>query len=398
MKNTLLLTFLLVLSAFSASCKKDNQPAVLPKILLADVQDAEGNTAHDIELTVQLEKAANQTVTVDFQSQDGSAKANEDYLPVSGKVTFAPQETTAKITVSILADSIREGDEVFYVVFSNPENADLPSYSIDVKIVNDDNWLDINNTGYSTPATYVGYDLLWADEFAGASLNTGDWGFDLGDGCSNNCGWGNNELEYYTDTEKNVLLINGHLVIEAHLESKGGRNYTSTRMKTQGKKSFQYGRIDIRAKLPEGQGIWPALWMLGEDITSVGWPACGEIDIMEYLGHETNKVYGTGHWGPDFTQHGYKGSFIVSNGAAFNEEFHVFSVDWKENEIVWLMDDQPYFTLTPTDTGVDDWAFNKPFFFIFNMAVGGNWPGNPDNSTTFPQRMIVDYVRVFEKQ
>ena len=247
----------------------------------------------------------------------------------------------------------------------------------------------IPTSGYSTPLSYSGYTLVWNDEFDGSSLSN-DWIYELGNGT---WGWGNNELEYYR--QENTLVENGILTITAKEELFGGYNYTSSRIKTQGNRSFKYGRIDIRAALPYGQGIWPALWMLGDNISSVGWPACGEIDIMELIGGSgTNDrtVHGTLHW--DQNGHAnYGGSSTLSSGK-YADEWHVFSIIWDANQIRFLRDDIQYHAMNIS--GPELTEFHQNFFFIFNVAVGGNWPGSPDNSTEFPQQMYVDYVRVFQ--
>jgi beta-glucanase (GH16 family) len=252
------------------------------------------------------------------------------------------------------------------------------------------------NSGYSSPTTYDGYNLVWADEFSGAEISQ-DWTFELGDGCPDLCGWGNQELEFYK--KENTRLQNGNLVITAKRENAGSRAYTSSRLITKGKKSFTYGRIDIRAKLPKGQGLWPALWMLGENISEVSWPKCGEIDIMEMIGgskdNQDGTVHGTVHWDNNGSYANYGGSTELPFGI-FNDEFHVFSIDWNEKEIVWLLDGVKYHVIDITPPGLDE--FHKPFYFILNVAVGGLWPGSPDVSTVFPQEMQVDYVRVFQKK
>ncbi|HET7896311.1 MAG TPA: glycoside hydrolase family 16 protein, partial [Flavisolibacter sp.] len=250
-----------------------------------------------------------------------------------------------------------------------------------------------DNAGYTTPIVYPGYTLAWQDEFSGSALDGGVWNYETGNGSG---GWGNNELEYYTNSPKNVFVSNGNLIIEARKESIGGFNYSSARITTQNKKSFTYGRIDIRAKLPKGKGIWPALWMLGNNIGSVGWPACGEIDIMELLGHEPAKMYGTLHYGASSATHGSKGSSYTLPTGIFYDRFHVYSMEWKQDQIKLFVDDNLFLTVNKSDLGTAPYPFNAPFFFIFNVAVGGNWPGNPDGTTTYPQRMIVDYVRVFQ--
>ncbi len=246
--------------------------------------------------------------------------------------------------------------------------------------------------GYISPLTYEGYELVWNDEFDGSSIDPANWVFETGTGCPHLCGWGNNELQYYR--RENAWVEDGVLTIEARAESYQGSNYTSARMKTQNKRSFRYGRIDIRALLPWGQGIWPALWMLGDNITTVGWPKCGEIDIMEMIGGQgrDNQVHGTLHW--DNNGHTYTGGRYTLESGIFADEYHVFSIIWDEISIKWLVNDKQFHEINITPAHMTE--FHDQFFFIFNVAVGGNWPGSPDETTVFPQQMRVDYIRVFE--
>jgi len=248
--------------------------------------------------------------------------------------------------------------------------------------------------GYITPLSYDGYNLVWHDEFEGDRVNPDYWVFEIGDGCPDLCGWGNNELQYYR--RENAWVADGLLTIEARREDMGGRRYTSARMKTQGKESFKYGRIDIRALLPEGQGIWPALWMLGNDIESVGWPKCGEIDIMEMIGGNgrENQVHGTLHW--DINGHVHAGGSYTKPSGTFADEYHVFTIIWDETSIKWFVNDIEFHEINITPSHMRE--FHQQFFFIFNVAVGGNWPGSPDETTSFPQQMKVDYVRVFQEK
>ncbi|MEM5948455.1 family 16 glycosylhydrolase [Spirochaetia bacterium 38H-sp] len=236
------------------------------------------------------------------------------------------------------------------------------------------------------------WQLAWSDEFDGPEIDRDIWVFETGNGAN---GWGNNELEYYK--EENAFIEDGMLVIEAKKEtvSTGYKDfhYTSARMKTQGKYDFTYGRVEIRAKLPKGQGIWPALWMLGSDIGSKGWPRCGEVDIMELVGHEPSTVHGTIHAPFSYGANGIGAAYKLKKGD-FSNDFHVFAIEWDEDEIEWYVDDVLYHVVNKDEIG-PDWVFDHNFFFIFNVAVGGNWPGSPDNSTVFPQRMYVDYIRVY---
>lgn len=245
--------------------------------------------------------------------------------------------------------------------------------------------------GYSTPESYEGMDLVWRDEFDGNELSA-DWTYEIGTGSN---GWGNNELQYYR--KENTEVHDGYLIITAKEETFQDMSYTSSRIITSGKQSFQYGRIDIRAAVPKGQGIWPALWMLGSNFTTVGWPACGEIDIMEMIGGtgKDNTVHGTVHWQNAGNYASYGDHYTLKSGI-LADEFHVFSIVWNASSITWYIDDIEYHVIDITPAELSE--FHNDFFFIFNVAVGGNWPGSPDLSTVFPQRMAVDYVRVFQDQ
>ncbi len=247
------------------------------------------------------------------------------------------------------------------------------------------------------------YELVWSDEFDGNSIDESKWSYDLGDGCDISpdlCGWGNNELEYYTDRTENSFIDDGKLVIEAKKEFPfylGQHEYTSARMVTKNKGDWKYGRIDVRAKMPIGQGLWPAIWMLPTDNVYGGWPKSGEIDIMEYLGNEPSKVFGTIHYGHDGWRFNSQG--IELEEGSFAEEFHVFTAIWNEDCIQFQMDGinigepNTRSTVLPTT-----YPFDQEFHLILNVAVGGNLPGNPDASTVFPQKMEVDYVRVYQEK
>ena len=239
----------------------------------------------------------------------------------------------------------------------------------------------------------TGWEIVWQDEFDGPRLDLNNWTFDIGGN-----GWGNAEWQAYTDEPENVRIEDGMLVIEAREDSTlpAGRPYSSARIKTQGLHAWQYGRIEARMKLPYGQGIWPAFWMLGENINDVGWPTAGEIDIMEHVGKEPNRIYATVH-APGYSggSEGATSNLLVPTDTLKND-FHIFAIEWEENEIRWYFDDQQYFKLTPNDVP-EAWIFDHPFFIILNLAVGGRWPGYPDETTVFPQFLYVDYVRVYQK-
>jgi len=246
-------------------------------------------------------------------------------------------------------------------------------------------------------ADLPGWKLVWSDEFDGAADQKPDaarWAFETGGN-----GWGNNELEFYTDRVENAALDGkGALVITARAETYIGRNYTSARLKTQGKFEHAYGRFEARIQIPMGQGLWPAFWMLGNDIGSASWPTCGEIDIMENVGKEPSTIHGTIH-GPGYSGgNGIGAPDMLAGNARFADAYHVFAVEWETSAIRFYLDGKLYETRTPADLPKGaKWVYDHHFFMLLNVAVGGQWPGNPDATTSFPQRMLVDYVRVYDK-
>lgn len=237
------------------------------------------------------------------------------------------------------------------------------------------------------------YGIIWQDEFEGPAGQLPDaakWSFDEG------TDWGNAQLEWDTDRSNNVSLDGqGNLAITAREEDFGGQPYTSGRIKTKGLFEQAYGRFEARIKLPVGQGIWPAFWMLGANIDEVHWPNCGEIDIMEYRGHEPRVLHGSLHGPGHFGDSAVTRSHVLGQGG-FNLGFHVFAVEWSAEAITWFVDGFAYQTVTPGDLPAGStWVYDHPFFVLLNVAVGGNWAGAPDSSTVFPQAMLVDYVRVY---
>ena len=251
-------------------------------------------------------------------------------------------------------------------------------------------------------ANAAGWSLTWSDEFngpSGSSVDSAKWSFDIGGG-----GWGNNELQTYTNRTANAKLQNGLLVIRVLKETFTGpdsitRNYTSARLLTRNTFTQTYGRFEARIQVPYGQGIWPAFWMLGNDLGTVGWPTCGEIDIMENIGKEPSIVHGTLH-GPGYSgANGKTASYSLPASRKFSDNYHTFAVEWQPDVIRFYVDGRLYKTRTPADLPAGTaWVFNHPFFLVLNVAVGGNFPGDPDATTAFPQLMKVDYVRVYQRK
>jgi hypothetical protein len=382
----LLMTF----TVFIISCGEDTEPVekALPTISVDNTTVTETDVDKTATITLTLSEAAEGNIVFNYSTIAGTAASGIDFVGVADE-TFVlnPGNTTATIEIRIKGDEVEESNETFDIAFLNPVGATFSTSRITVTIADDDvdGGITIPTTGYVSPLTHAGYTLVWQDEFDGNSLGS-HWQQEIGTG---NSGWGNNELQYYR--AENTTVSDGNLIIEAKNESFGGAAYTSSRMITKGQKFFKYGRVDIRAALPEGQGMWPALWMLGENIDQVGWPKCGEIDIMEVVGHQPNRTHGTLHWySTEWVNYG--GS--IGSSTDLSEEFNVYSIIWDATEIKWLLNGIQFHNtdITPAELA----EFREEFFFIFNVAVGGNWPGSPNATTVFPQRMYVDYIRVFQ--
>ena len=398
--NGLSLIFLFIFTAFC--CSKNNgtsspaPTAVIPAVKIENASVARTTATATMHFNITLDKTTTVPVSVDYALSDGTATASKDYTAASGTINIPANQSIAEVAVQIKGDptDTRQDNLEFTVQLSNPKGCTLAIASAKGTIITEDgsNFIT-DNTGFSTPLTSPGYTLVWNDEFSGTALDGGTWNYEIGNGSG---GWGNHELEYYTNSTKNVFVSNGNLIIEARKESISGFNYSSSRLTTQNKKAFTYGRVDIRAKLPKGKGMWPALWMLGSNINTAGWPACGEMDIMELLGQEPSKMYSTLHYGASAATHGSKGNSYTLSGGSFYDQFHVFSMDWKQDIVKLYVDNNLVLTVNKADVGTSPYPFNAPFFFIFNVAVGGDWPGSPDATTTFPQRMIVDYIRMYQ--
>jgi len=378
--NVMKSTFVIVLSILALSfnsCKEDpeEETTSLPSNLQVEVTISE-NVEGLVEVTASADKANFYTFIFSTGNEDVIEENNE------GKASYQyNEEGTYQIEIQANTSHVAFINQIETVTISFDVKTPGPGF--------------IPTTGYSTPLSYPNYNLVWNDEFEGNSLSTNDWNYEIGTGSN---GWGNNELQYYTN--ENTRFQDGYLIIDAKQELTNGSNYSSSRITTQNKQSFKYGRIDIRAALPYGQGLWPALWMLGNDISSVGWPFCGEIDIMELVGGDVSGggddvVHGTVHWDNGGSYANYGQSNTLSDGI-FANEFHVFSIVWDEQSITWYRDDIQYNVIDITPVNMTE--FHQEFFFIFNVAVGGNWPGSPNTETEFPQSMIVDYVRVFQAQ
>ena len=365
----------------------------LPGLGVSDPLVFEGGTNARLRFEITAFGEFTNEITINYQAEGKTAEPGKDFVEGGGTVSIAPGSSSVIVEVAVMDDAIKEVEEKVYLRLLTATNAEVKD-SVGEGTIQDDDVVNYDAEGYETAEVLYGYDLVWGEEFDEAEVDTTAFNYDIGNGCPNLCGWGNRELQYYTQEKENVFIEDGKLVIRAvKLQPTG---FESAKLHTKGKKEFQYGRIDVRARLPFGQGIWPAIWMLGSNIDDVSWPACGEIDIMEMVGHTPKITHGTAHWGAQGAGSStFKtSSFILEEN--FSEKFHVFSLIWEENELVWYVDETKFQTITPNDMQGEQYRFNAPFYLILNLAVGGNWPGEPDETTVFPQQMEIDYVRVFQ--
>ena len=376
---------ILILTLFA--CNSSDNDQSVPDLFVSKTEFQEGDVLNSISVEFTIQDVHKSNLSFNYTIVEGSALQGVDYVSSSGTLEIATGSLSTNVIIEIVGDEHLELTENFFFVVS----VDGVDNKYELFIKDDDEYyITKDSNGYVTPLEYPSMQLVWNDEFDGTDINATDWGYDLGNGCDKGiCGWGNEELQIYTDLPENVRLEDGDLIITA-LNNQG---YTSARILTEGKREFQYGRIDIRAKLPFGQGIWPAIWMLGTNINTVGWPVCGEIDIMELVGNKPTTVHGTIHYDND----GYasKTSVLNLSGQSLSDEYHVYSIIWERNLIKWYVDYQLFHTVTQEIVG-ESYPFNNPNYLLLNVAVGGRWPGDPDESTVFPQKMVVDYIRVFQ--
>lgn len=230
--------------------------------------------------------------------------------------------------------------------------------------------------------------LVWEENFDGTSLNEEFWNFETGNGCPDLCGWGNNEAQIYT--KENHQVKDGFLTIFAKLEDSV---YTSTRITTKDKIEFKYGRIEARAKLPIGKGLWPAFWMLGSNISEVGWPLCGEIDILEYVGREPESIFTSVHTADSF---GMTKNTRKDKVKGIEEGFHTYAADWTPEKIDFYIDDELFYSFIPENKSTEVWPFDQPFYVILNLAIGGNFGGHDIDNSIFPQEFVIDYIKVYK--
>ncbi|MCQ2064036.1 MAG: glycoside hydrolase family 16 protein [Fibrobacter sp.] len=332
------------------------------------------------------------------------------YVPIDTSASISSESAIAASSASEQTSSMNSSDAT---PVNTPESSDatpasssetVPASSTSVPASSTDDDTPASNATANSANSAADENLLWSDEFDGEAIDETKWGYNIGTGDN---GWGNGEWEYYTDRAENVYVKDGLLHIRASLETNaddiankfGGQKYTSARIITQNKFTFAYGTVEARIALPAGKGIWPAFWMLGENIDKVSWPACGEIDIIEAINDE-NVIYGTHHWAHEGTHAQYGNSTKQHFDGHYDldiTEFHVYKMTWDKNAISMYVDDFMYQKIDIADAAGEMGTFHKPFFFILNVAVGGSWPGFDIDDAQFPTEMQVDYIRVYKE-
>jgi beta-glucanase (GH16 family) len=372
------------------SCNKGEPVESTPSVSISPRNDFEGTGQNQLmDITFKLSSAPALKVTVTYSTVDSTAVGTKDFIPVTaGTITFNPGETSKKINIEIIADSIVEFTEFFKLQITHAENAIIKTPGLTIAIYNDDApKITLASDGYISPESYPDMRLKFSDEFNDSThFKYLTWNIDRGEGI-----WGHDQLQEYTSNTENLNIKNGKLRITA--QNKAG-HYTSARLNTVSKLSFQYGQIDIRVKFPTGKGLWPAIWMMGTGYNGSNWPLIGEIDIAQQDCNLSSTLIGTAFYissGPR-EKDGYYN--LPEYTESFSDKFHVVSILWQTDYIEWFVDSKKYLEINSDDVG-PDWPFNNSFYLYLNLAVGGGLVGNPDITTVFPQTMEIDYVRYF---
>ena len=345
------------------------------------------NVSEDFPTSSSSQIAANSSSSISTSLSAGSSSHNDVESSSSANVILS---SSSDNSTSSSTESNSSSSRI--ATNSSSSRNDVELSSSQAVILSSDSREESSS---STPLSSSESPYFWNDEFDGEAIDTSKWMFEIGTGSN---GWGNNEKEYYTSRKDNAYIKDGVLHICAKKEDYEGQKYTSARMITKGKFAFKYGTVEARIALPTGKGIWPAFWMLGENFDTVGWPACGEIDIIESVNSE-NIVYGTNHWanGSEYATYGNNtGNYRDQQHKMDITQFHTYKFTWDEKYIRMFVDDFMYHEILIEGNQGDTEEFHKPFFFLLNVAVAGNWPGFEVDDAQFPNEMLVDYIRVLK--
>ncbi|MEL6134344.1 MAG: family 16 glycosylhydrolase [Bacteroidota bacterium] len=383
MKNYIFFSFILGLFII-AGCEQEPVAAdVTLDLGRGEAAEMDGS----MRFSLVLSEALSEDLTVSFAISEITAEEGTDYeLPSIQQVVISAGSTTGEIVVPIIDDGEAEIEEAFLLEITNNANVRMMNNPTQATITSDD-LLSIMDEGFTSPISYGQFTLVWEENFEGPQLDPATWNYETGFGIEGNS---NNELQDYR--RQNAYVQDGYLILDVRQEPNG--SYTSARINTDGKRTFQFGRIDIRAKLPEGKGIRPGLAMLGENFSSVGLPQSGALE----LGYLDGSEVAIARSGAEWFQNGQIETIVDTfnqRTTTFTEEFHVYSIFWEPTQITWYVDGIKYNLLTTTPEEMDE--FRQAFFFVLGASVGGDRLGEPDTSTRFPQRMIVDYIRVYQQ-
>lgn len=400
--NSFKVVVFMFLILLNITCNKTNIHEDTPKpVLLVDHLSVIEGESDSLQVGVTLKGTHKDAIIIKYQTIAGTATELEDYTHIFGEMQFQSLDSIEKqfVPIKIIDDDIYEETEKFKIEFSTDDDVKLNIKTSEITIFDNDlEEIIYNYEGYSTPKEYDGWTSVFADEFSGTMLNEEYWNPVIGNGCPSLCGFGNNEKQYYR--KENIEIDSGLLTIHALKQEYESNYYTSARLNTKDKIYFFFGRVDIRAKLPYSQGLWPALWMQGQDDNMVGWPERGEIDIMELRGNQPNVVSSTVHYKNASGNHYHPPSKTHTlSQYDYSDEFHVFSIIWNKYKIEFFVDDERYNVVFFSSQNFyqGNNPFLEPFYILMNVAVGGNFGGDPDTTTIWPQKMEVDYVRVFQK-
>ncbi len=368
------------------SCTRGPVEYGLPKVTLLPRNDTEGSGKNKV-ITVKAKHshASDLPVTVTYSTEDSTAKANLDYIPIDDSTfVFNPGETLATFHVTFISDTITEFTKAFKIIITKVDNGQGIGESLPITITDDD-FYNVSQTtdGYISPLQIPGMRLMLAEEFTDSLSPLFDFNYDIGQSTLFN------QLQTFTNNPQNIKVSNGNLVITAR---KDGDKYTSAGLNTRSIVYFQYGLIMIRAKMPKGTGIWPSFWMLGNDFDGTNWPLCGQIDIATLRGQDPNQMMGAVYYYLSDVQERQSYFSLPLYTDTFSDEYHVFSILWQPDQIQWYVDNKKYMTFSKSDVG-DSYVFNSQFWLNITLAVGGNLVGDPDFSTQFPQTMKIDYIR-----
>ncbi len=396
MRSSILTVVWIAWILYLSGCSESSELTKKPVLTLKPVVVHEGNNEiNSIDIEVALDQSSSLPVTIKWGTESLTAIEDQDFIPVYGQETIIPPgQTKIILPISIINDDHLEFIETFNIVLLEAENAEIMSQNASVTIIDDDRYQpEMADDGYITPLQYPDMHLTWHEEFEGTTVETDHWNFDAANGFPLNCGWGLDELGKYTGDQEHLKVKDGKLMITATRDESTG-TYRTSRINTKEKVSITYGRLDIRSRIPEVAGLAAIFWLIGADMDEVGLPACGEIDILKFAGKAPEKISGGLVFENDGEEH--LGQSYNKSSVSLSNQYHIYSIIWEENRIRWFFDYYPYFEVRRDDFSHFK-IFEKPFFLTINLAIGGEYAGAPDSSSSFPTDLEIDYIRLYQR-